>query len=278
MTLNNGQTIGTANYSPYGEFGDGISGPPAGSYFGYTGRLWDPETGLYQYRARYYSPRLGVFLSTDPIGTKDDPNLYLYVGLDPVNGIDPTGMSCTQNDDGQGYTCRVDNPGELTGDDLDHVNDAYTRAVNRLMFYPDKAINVTIGDGRGGTMSRSTTQGEVAAILIAATVGYENNDGSNGGRREPSNAEYTASSQELTLFNGVSDFSDRRLGALFIHEGMHGTDMNEELKNWFANDRRWYEISRDWVGIFNREHQYQGTEIPGYTGAATRAYLNWRNP
>ncbi|QLQ14261.1 MAG: RHS repeat-associated core domain-containing protein [Brevundimonas sp.] len=54
--------------------------------------MWDPETGLYQYRARYYHPRLGVFLSTDPVGTKDDPNLYLYVGLDPVNVTDPTGM------------------------------------------------------------------------------------------------------------------------------------------------------------------------------------------
>jgi RHS repeat-associated protein len=86
-----GQTVGIANYSPYGEFGGGASIPPLGSPFGYTGRQFDPETGLYQYRARYYSPRLGQFLSTDPIGTKDDPNLYLYVGLDPVNATDPTG-------------------------------------------------------------------------------------------------------------------------------------------------------------------------------------------
>jgi RHS repeat-associated core domain len=86
-----GQTVATANYSPYGEFGDGVTSVPVGSDFGYTGRQYDPETGLYQYRARYYSPRLGVFLSTDPIGTRDDPNLYLYVGLDPVNATDPTG-------------------------------------------------------------------------------------------------------------------------------------------------------------------------------------------
>lgn len=33
-----------------------------------------------------------MFLSTDPVGTKDDPNLYMYVGLDPVNKTDPTGM------------------------------------------------------------------------------------------------------------------------------------------------------------------------------------------
>ncbi|OUC16585.1 MAG: hypothetical protein B0A82_00860, partial [Alkalinema sp. CACIAM 70d] len=81
-----------ASYSPYGEFGAGQSAPPQHSPFGFTGRQYDPETGLYQYRARYYSPRLGQFLSTDPIGTKDDPNLYMYVGLDPANATDPTGM------------------------------------------------------------------------------------------------------------------------------------------------------------------------------------------
>ncbi len=88
-----GQVVEAVGYSPYGEFAAGQTAPPAHSPFGYTGRQYDPETGLYQYRARYYSPRLGVFLSTDPIGTKDDPNLHMYVGLDPVDKIDPSGLS-----------------------------------------------------------------------------------------------------------------------------------------------------------------------------------------
>ncbi|PZA14240.1 RHS repeat-associated core domain-containing protein, partial [Parazoarcus communis] len=46
--------------------------------------------------ARFYSPALGRFLQTDPIGTADDLNLYAYVGNNPVNFSDPTGLAAAE--------------------------------------------------------------------------------------------------------------------------------------------------------------------------------------
>ena len=80
----------TLAYDEYGNLSAASSG--TGAAYRFSGRRFDPETGLYYYRARYYTPQLGRFMQFDPIGSKDDLNLYAYVYNDPVDRTDPSGL------------------------------------------------------------------------------------------------------------------------------------------------------------------------------------------
>ena len=64
----------------------------------FTGRHSDFETGLYYYRARYYSAELGRFLSRDPIGYKGGINSYEYCGDAPLRRTDPSGTQTVVSD------------------------------------------------------------------------------------------------------------------------------------------------------------------------------------
>jgi RHS repeat-associated protein len=89
----------------YTPFGVELEGDPSGNPFRYTGRRYDAETGLYYYRARYYDADLGRFLQVDPVGYADQWNLYAYVGNNPLNATDPTGMYVCADSGGAEVSC-----------------------------------------------------------------------------------------------------------------------------------------------------------------------------
>jgi RHS repeat-associated protein len=84
VTSGSGTTINT-----YDEYG--IPRSSNTGRFQYTGQTWLPELGMYYYKARIYSPTLGRFLQTDPIGLDGGMSLYAYVGNNPTNRRDPNG-------------------------------------------------------------------------------------------------------------------------------------------------------------------------------------------
>ena len=80
-------------YDPYGV--TSTSGPTSDNFYQFTGRQSD-GTGLYYYRARYYNPNWGRFISEDPAGFRGGSNLYRYVGNNPASRRDPLGLWTVQ--------------------------------------------------------------------------------------------------------------------------------------------------------------------------------------
>jgi len=102
-----GSVVQTYSYDSFGNItpSGGITQP-----FTYTAREYDSETGLYFYRARYYDPKAGRFITKDPISfAGGDVNLYGYVKNNPVNKTDPHGLKNWGNAIGQALDGPVGN-------------------------------------------------------------------------------------------------------------------------------------------------------------------------
>ena len=91
LTDGSGTVVETLNYDSFGN-----NAGSARTRYTYTGRERDPDTGLLYYRARFYDPQLGRFISEDPIGLLGGINFFAYVESNPVRKSDPSGR-CPQD-------------------------------------------------------------------------------------------------------------------------------------------------------------------------------------
>ncbi|GAB5443819.1 MAG: hypothetical protein Fues2KO_41680 [Fuerstiella sp.] len=79
-------------YSSFGQITSQTSSVNEPRY-AFTGREWDADADLYYYRARWYDPTVGRFISEDPIGfAAGDVNVSRYVGNTATTEVDPTGL------------------------------------------------------------------------------------------------------------------------------------------------------------------------------------------
>lgn len=88
LTDGGGNVVEADSYDSFG----GAAGSALTRY-GYAGRERDADTGLYLYRARWYDPQVGRFISEDPAGLEGGVNLYAYVSNSPLRYRDPNGRT-----------------------------------------------------------------------------------------------------------------------------------------------------------------------------------------
>jgi RHS repeat-associated protein len=136
-------------YSPYGQ--PTVWG---GSRYRYTGQIEISAAQLYYYKARVYDPVSSRFLQTDPVGYKDNLDLYAYVGDDPVDRVDPMGLNAcgTSNDSGCVVTITIRDRSK--GEDGKY-NDQFTKVKGQANY--NATVSVSVNGELAGTYLGKTT-------------------------------------------------------------------------------------------------------------------------
>jgi len=90
LSNSSGALANTYSYDSFGKLS--ASTGTLTNPFQFTGREFDQETGIYEYRMRYYDQNVGRFISEDPINFRGGIDFYAYTLNNPVNWIDPFGL------------------------------------------------------------------------------------------------------------------------------------------------------------------------------------------
>jgi RHS repeat-associated protein len=95
LVTSTGSVVWQAAYQPFGQAQ--IKTETVMNNLRFPGQYYDAETGLHYNWNRYYDPEVGRYISADPIWLDGGMNLYAYVGGNPVNFFDLSGLTWTSN-------------------------------------------------------------------------------------------------------------------------------------------------------------------------------------
>ncbi|MEK6725852.1 MAG: RHS repeat-associated core domain-containing protein [Deltaproteobacteria bacterium] len=166
----NASTGAIAQQLDYNEFGEVINDTnPGFQPFGFAGGLYDRDTRLTRFGARDYDAETGKWTAKDPIGfAGGDMSLYGYVGNNPVNWIDPSGLFGIT---GPGFTnVMPDNPytppSNYTGPLPSNLNGMTPSGGNAI---PGQFG--TVGINGGVTVGQAAWKGVIAPVVRTVTKG-----------------------------------------------------------------------------------------------------------
>lgn len=205
-----GEVVQHIEYVPFGEVFIEERNNVWNTPYLFNAKEFDEETGMYYYGARYYDPRLSLWMSTDPKEEKMPAvNSYCYVFNNPVVYLDPSGefpwwyiiYRCT-----------------ATG--LEHTSNRKMKTIGYAMKHPYNAIKV--GEYKNGSNNISTSATNFE-INIANAAKLER-----GSEGTPGNAiRHTLWQAIITREFGPNQA--RHIGN--VHEDNHNIDLNQRVFN-----------------------------------------------
>ena len=159
LTDASGNVVETPSYDSFGN----NSGSTRTRYT-YTGRERDADTGLLYYRARFYDPAVGRFISEDPIGLFGGVNQYSYVRNDALRANDPLGLASilvvvgprSNGGSGGAYILLLDKHGNRIN--ACGCDDEYCSGL-AVAGNPNRMLGNGVGDTPFGVYNFSGTQG-----------------------------------------------------------------------------------------------------------------------